>query len=29
MTCAISRASETMGQCMMALADEGAQDAAE
>ncbi len=29
MTCAISRASETMGQCMMALAEDGARDAAE
>jgi NADH-quinone oxidoreductase subunit G len=29
MTCAISRASETMGQCMMALAEDAARDAAE
>ena len=29
MTCAISRASETMGQCMMALAEDSARDAAE
>ncbi len=29
MTCAISRASETMGQCMMALAEDSKLDAAE
>ena len=29
MTCAISRASETMGQCMMALAEDSTRDAAE
>ena len=29
MTCAISRASETMGQCLMALQADAARDAAE